>query len=202
MSKKRDEVFNKAISVLDSENSSHLPLLPSPLICTVGLRKRFKCRFWTWEVASFFCSGISPSQPSCGLTLHSLQHPGNCRGWCWGCCCPKLGWIQRETPGISTPAPWIPPLLFQHWRKAFRRGDSPCLQTLRPALSASLCLSTFLPVGLLPALPWLMEKVFSFLHFFSSGTIFSLSCFTGSYISKLSLFSPLCLLNSLPSSQY
>lgn len=53
-------------------NSSRLPLLPSLLlICTLGLINRFKCRFWTWKVASLFCWSILPSWPSCGLTLIS-----------------------------------------------------------------------------------------------------------------------------------
>lgn len=81
---KRDGVFNNAIFVLDSVNSSHLPLLPSALICRVGLMNWFKCRFWTSEVASFFCWGISPSQPS--LTLNpSSAAPRELEGGCWGC---------------------------------------------------------------------------------------------------------------------
>lgn len=128
MSKERNEVFNNAIFVLDSVNCSRLSLLPSLLICTVGLINWFKCRFWTWKVASFFCWGTSPSRPSCGLTLNSSSAAPRELEGAGGAAFQNQGGFKGGPREPRPTTPWISPLLIQHWRKHFRRGDSPCLQ--------------------------------------------------------------------------
>lgn len=164
MSIKRDEVFNNAIFVLDSVNSSRLPPPPLSSDLHCGIKKPIQVQILNLTSCFFLLLRYIPplSQAVAWPCIPVLQHPGSWRGWCWGCCCHKPGWIQRGTPGIDPQhLEFLLCWFITEGKNTSGEGTVPVHRHWdRPG---SLCLSMFFPVGLLTAL--LLEKSF-FLHSF------------------------------------